>query len=61
MDVLNDLRLREDHRLRAVLERDGVIAEAGAAVVRLGRLVREDHRPHRAVKDEDARERMSSR
>ncbi len=54
VDVLDDLGLREDHHLGAILEQHGVVAEAGAAVVGFLWLVREDHRPHRSVEDEDA-------
>ncbi len=54
VNVFNELGLREGHHLGAVLERDGVVAEAGAAVILFLGLVRVDHRTHGAVEDEDA-------
>ena len=40
VDLLDQLRLRQHQHLGAVLERFGVVAEAGAAVVLLLRAVR---------------------
>ena len=53
MDLLDHLGLAERHDLGAVSEELGVIAEPLAAIILLRRLVRVDHRPHRAVEDHD--------
>ena len=56
---LIDVGARQDQQIVVALEILRVILEPLAAEVRLGQLVALDHRPHRAVEDEDAlRERV---
>ena len=54
MDGADDVGPREDEDVAVALQVARMIGEALAAEVRFGQLVALDHRPHRAVEDEDA-------
>jgi hypothetical protein len=54
VDVLDHLGLGQDEDFRAVLQPDRVVREPAPSVILLGGLIPVDHRPHRAVEDDDA-------
>lgn len=53
MDALDQLRLGQNERFRAILERHGMTAKSLTAVVFFRGLMREDQRPHRPVEQQD--------
>ena len=55
VDLVDDVRTGEDQQVVVALEVLRVVPEPFAAEVRLRELVTLDHRPHRAVEDQDPR------